>query len=87
VAEPLAGRLPADPHRLPPAGEWFSGDAERHMLDRPRFCPMCGGSLDRGLTSESWSSDERIFLTWCPHCTWTGNVVHSDRATISEPEH
>jgi hypothetical protein len=87
VAEPLAGRLPADPHRLPPAGEWFSGDAERHLLDRPRFCPMCGGSLDRGLTSESWSSDERIFLTWCPHCTWMGNVVHFDRATISEPEH
>jgi hypothetical protein len=87
VAEPLAGRLPADPHRLPPASEWFSGDAERHLLDRPRFCPMCGGSLDRGLTSESWTSDERIFLTWCPHCTWTGNVVHFDRATISEPEH
>lgn len=86
MADPLAGRLPADPHRLPPVGEWFSADAERHLLDRPRFCPMCGGSLDRGLTSESWSADERIFLTWCPHCTWTGHVVHVDRATISEPE-
>ena len=87
MADALADRLPADPHRLPPAGEWFSADAERHLLDRPRFCPMCGGSLDGGLTSESWSADERIFLTWCPHCSWTGHVVHFHRATISEPEH
>jgi hypothetical protein len=48
---------------------------------------MCGGSLERGLTSESWSADDRIFLTWCPHCSWTGNVVRFERATILEEQH
>ena len=38
--------LPPDPHRLPPRGAWFARDAERHLLDRPRFCPMCGEGLD-----------------------------------------
>lgn len=66
---------------------WFARDAERHLLDRPRFCPMCGASLDRGLTSESWAADERIFLTWCAACSWTGNIVRFARATGFEPEH
>jgi hypothetical protein len=79
--------LPLDPHLLPHPGEWFAPDAERHLLDRPRFCPMCGGSLDRGLASEYWQADERIFLVWCAECSWTGNVVRFDRATILEPEH
>ena len=84
---PGAGALPADPHRLPDPGAWFARDAERHLLDRPRFCPMCGVSLDRGLTSESWAGDERIFLTWCAACEWTGNIVRFARATGFEPEH
>jgi hypothetical protein len=46
---------------------------------------MCGESLDRGLISESWAADERIFLTWCPQCSWTGNIVRFDRAVIEEP--
>lgn len=79
--------LPADPHRLPAPGEWFAGDAERHLLDRPRFCPMCGQSLDRGLTSEWWSADDRVFLTWCAHCSWTGNIIRFTVAYIEEPEH
>jgi hypothetical protein len=79
--------LPADPHRLPARGEWFGPDAERHLLDRPRFCPMCGESLEPGLTSESWSADDRIFLTWCAQCRWTGHVVRFERATIYEEEH
>jgi hypothetical protein len=48
---------------------------------------MCGASLDRGLTSESWAADERIFLTWCAACEWTGNIVRFSRATGYEPEH
>ena len=48
---------------------------------------MCGGSLERGLTSEYWVSHERVFLTWCPECRWTGNVVLFRRAVIWEPEH
>lgn len=79
--------LPPDPHKLPPAGEWFAPDAERHLLDRPKFCPMCGSSLERGLTSEWWTANERVFLTWCPDCKWTGNVVRFDKAIIEEPEH
>jgi hypothetical protein len=87
VAEPPAPALPVDPHRLPPRGEWFAPDAERHLLDRPRFCPMCGESLEPGLTSESWTADERVFLTWCAHCSWMGNVVRFDHVAIDEPEH
>jgi hypothetical protein len=49
--------------------------------------PRAGQSLDNGLTSESWAADERIFLTWCSHCSWTGNIVRFDHAVIDEPEH
>lgn len=79
--------LPPDPHRLPPAGDWFASDAAHHLLDRPKFCPSCGQSLERGLISEWWSGAERVFLTWCAACRWTGNVVLFDRAVIEEPEH
>jgi hypothetical protein len=47
---------------------------------------MCGASLDHGLTSEWWIAHERVFLTWCSRCKWTGNVVLFDRAIIEEPE-
>ncbi len=80
-------QLPPDPHLLPDPGEWFAPDAERHLLDRPQFCPMCGTSLAAGITTEYWTADERVFLTWCATCRWTGNVVRFDRATIYEPEH
>ncbi len=79
--------LPADPHRLPPPGEWFAADAANHLLDRPRFCPGCGASLERGLVTEWWTADERVFLTWCSRCRWTGNIVLVPRMTIHEPEH
>jgi hypothetical protein len=79
--------LPPDPHRLPPPGAWFAPDAARHLLDRPKFCPMCAASLERGLVSEWWSAEDRIFLTWCSRCRWTGNVVLFARAVIEEPEH
>ncbi len=83
----MSSQLPPDPHLLPDPGEWFAPDAERHLLDRPKFCPMCGTSLTTGITTEYWSADERVFLTWCASCRWTGNVVRFDRATIYEPEH
>jgi hypothetical protein len=86
VAEPRA-TLPPDPHALPVPGEWFAPDAERHLLDRPRFCPMCGASLDGGFTTEYWSADDRVFLTWCAACSWTGHVVRFEHATIYEAEH
>lgn len=79
--------LPPDPHRLPPPGDWFASDAAYHLLDRPKFCPMCAAALDEGLVSEWWSGEDRIFLTWCARCRWTGNVVPFERAIIEEPEH
>lgn len=82
-----AAPFPADPHRLPPATEWFAGDAAHHLLDKPKFCPSCAAALDRGLISEWWSGRDRVFLTWCAECKWTGNVVLFDRAVIEEPEH
>ena len=77
--------MPDDPHRLPPPGEWFAADAERHLLDRPRFCPMCGASLEGGLVSESWAADQRVFFTWCAACSWRGDVVRYDEVSIDEP--
>ena len=65
--------------------EWFAADAERHLLDRPRFCPICGAALDGGMVCESWSADQRVFLVWCPACSWTGDVVRYDRVAITEP--
>jgi len=79
--------LPLDPHRLPDPGEWFAPDAARHLLDRPKFCPTCGGALDDGMITEYWRADDRVFYTWCPHCMWTGTIVKVDRATIFEAEH
>ncbi len=79
--------LPPDPHRLPPPGDWFASDAARHLLDKPKFCPACAASLDRGLISEWWNAGDRVFLTWCAECKWTGNVVLFTHAVIEEPEH
>ena len=44
-------------------------------------------ALDRGLITEWWSGADRVFLTWCAECRWTGNVVLFARAVIEEPEH
>ncbi len=48
---------------------------------------MCGAALDGGIVCESWSADQRIFLTWCAACSWSGDVVRYDRVAITEPEH
>jgi hypothetical protein len=81
--------LPPDPHRLPNPNEWFAPDAERHLLDRPRFCPMCGLGIAEGfgITTEYWTADARNFMTWCGECGWFGEVVRFTRVTITEEEH
>lgn len=81
--------LPPDPHRLPPPGAWFAQDAERHLLDRPKFCPMCAASIEvhGGISTEYWVSDQRVFMTWCGECGWFGDVVRYDMVTITEEEH
>jgi hypothetical protein len=84
----LPVELPPDPHPLPPPQAWFARDAERHLLDRPKFCPMCGeGISSDGITTEYWSGDARYFMTWCGHCHWFGEVVRFDMVTITEVEH
>lgn len=81
--------LPPDPHELPPPGQWFAPDAERHYLDRPKFCPMCAASIGEhgGITTEYWTGDTRNFMTWCGECGWFGEVVRFDRVTIMEEDH
>jgi hypothetical protein len=81
--------LPPDPHRLPPKGSWFAPDAERHLVDRPKFCPMCASDLEQngGLSTEYWTSDVRVFMTWCGSCSWFGEIVRFDMVTITEEEH
>lgn len=84
----LSGMLPPDPHRLPPPSAWFAGDAERHLLDRPAFCPMCAQALGAdGITTEYWAGHGRYFLTWCGHCGWFGEIVRFEMLTITESEH
>ncbi len=81
--------LPPNPHRLPPEGSWFMSDAEAHLLDRPRFCPMCAADLEEqgGIATEYWMGDSRVFMTWCGGCGWFGEIVRFDMVTISEEEH
>ena len=81
-------QLPPDPHRLPSPDAWFAKDAVRHLLDRPKFCPMCGAPLEAdGITTEYWSGDCRNFMTWCGACQWFGDVVRFAMVTIMEAEH
>jgi len=83
-----SGLLPPDPHRLPPPDAWFAKDAVRHLLDRPKFCPMCGASLgEDGITTEYWTADCRNFMTWCASCHWFGEVVRFGMVVITEAEH
>ena len=84
----LRAMLPPDPHRLPAPSEWFARDAERHLLDRPAFCPMCAQALGGdGITTEYWAGQGRYFLTWCGHCGWFGEIVQFEMLTITEAEH
>ena len=78
-----------DPHRLPPKGSWFGPDAERHLLDRPKFCPMCAADVELGggISTEYWAADLRVFMTWCGDCGWFGEITRFDIVTITEEEH
>lgn len=84
-----SGIVPEDPHRLPPPTDWWAADAERHLLDKPKFCPMCASSIhDRGgISTEYWTADTRNFMTWCGDCGWFGEVVRFSRVTILEEDH
>jgi len=82
--------LPPDPHRLPAPTDWFAPDAERHLLDKPKHCPMCGAAIDisSGIVTEFWQGTDRVFMTWCSACSWFGEVVFYTRGvTITEAEH
>lgn len=99
MSESVAGRRTAAPAaethpslvsmRLPSPTQWFVGDAERHLLDRPRWCPQCGASLvdGAGLITEFWTADDRVFYCWCGGCRWSGTIVNVDRVVGHEPEH
>ena len=84
-----SGILPEDPHRLPPPTDWWAGDADRHLLDKPKFCPMCAASIhdQGGISTEYWTADTRNFMTWCGDCGWFGEVVRFSRVTIVEEDH
>ncbi|MDQ3578872.1 MAG: hypothetical protein M3443_15045 [Actinomycetota bacterium] len=75
--------------RLPPPTQWFVGDAERHLLDRPRWCPQCSTSMvdGKGLITEFWTAEDRVFYCWCGACGWSGNIVNVERVVGHEPEH
>ena len=75
--------------RLPPPTAWFAGDAERHLLDRPRHCPDCGGSLVDGpsFVVEYWTGDDRVYYCWCGRCTWSGTIVTVHRIVSHESDH
>ena len=83
------GIVPEDPHRLPPRTDWFAPDAEKHLLDKPKYCPMCAASIhDRGgISTEYWTGDTRNFMTWCGDCGWFVEVVRFTRVTILEEDH
>jgi hypothetical protein len=69
------------PAALPAGPSWFTGDAERHLLDAPKHCPHCGGRLagHAGLVVEYWVADDRVFYCWCQACDWTGTVIQVQR--------
>ena len=60
-----SGIVPEDPHRLPPPSAWFAPDAERHLLDKPKFCPMCAASIhDRVTVREAGLSKLLTYDAW-----------------------
>ncbi len=68
----------------------FAGDAERHRRDAPRFCPSCAQPMaveGRGIATEYWAAEDRVFVCWCGACGWRGDIVLSDQIVVFEPEH
>ena len=58
-----------------------------HLLDCPKFCPMCGGDLEAGggITTEYWAGTLQFHDVW--RRGWFGEVVRFDMVTIQEEEH
>ena len=74
----------ADVHR-----GWFPADAERHRRDAPRHCPACAAALSladggRGLVTEYWTGQDRVFVCFCGACGWSGDIVLAARVTGHE---
>ncbi len=70
---------------------WFPVDADGHRRDAPRFCPSCAapfGLADggRGLATEYWVAQERVFVCFCGQCGWTGDIVLAERVTAHEAQ-
>ena len=78
---------------MPDVGRgWYPLDVEAHRGDAPRFCPRCASPLlltdgGNGLATEYWVAQERVFVCFCGACSWSGDIVLSDRVTGHEAEH
>jgi hypothetical protein len=50
---------------------------------------MCAVEIENmgGISTEYWSADRRVFMTWCGDCGWFGEIVRFDLVTITEEEH
>lgn len=67
---------------------WWDPDRERHIRDRPKYCPDCASGIEEagGIAVEYWEGERRIFHTWCGACGWAGDIVRVDRMIGHEPE-
>jgi hypothetical protein len=84
------------PSRDPHFGEdsnrgWFPNDAEAHRRDAPQHCPACGTHLSvtdggQGLAVEYWTAADRVFVTYCSQCHWTGDITPTTRVVGHEPD-
>lgn len=64
----------------------FTGDADAHRRDAPRFCPRCAARFP--MATEFWEADERRFYCWCGGCGWSGEITTSDGGVVGhEPDH
>lgn len=48
---------------------------DRHLEDRPRFCPGCGAEFAEAFAVEYWEADRRVYHSWCRACGWTGDIA------------
>jgi hypothetical protein len=89
-SSPGTGRAPAPrPWRPAVVDRRYTGDADAHRRDAPRFCPACGTSLDGGIAVELWEATQRVFYCWCSGCGWSGEITPGAEGGVlgHEPEH
>lgn len=68
---------------------WWDPDRDRHLQDRPRYCPNCAfaiGDDEDSLSVEYWEADRRVYRARCASCGWTGDIVRVRRAVSHEPD-